>query len=88
MAVGASAPSILRLVVSEAVVTAGVGVVIGAAASLALGRVLASQLYGVGTTDPTTLIAISLLLTIAAVGACAVPGLRATRTDPALALRE
>lgn len=88
MAVGANTRSILRLVVGEGLVTTAVGVAVGAVASVALGRVLANQLYGVGTADPLTLVAISLVLAVAALAACAVPGLRATQTDPALALRE
>jgi len=88
MAVGASARSILTLIVGEALVTTAIGVAAGAGASLALGRVLANQVYGVGTSDPTTLVSISLVLAVAAVVSCAVPGLRATRTDPVLALRE
>jgi len=88
MAVGANARSILGLVVTEGLVTAVLGVVVGVIASLALGRVLTSQLYGIGPTDPGTLVTISLLLIAAAIGACLVPGIRAVRTDPALALRE
>jgi predicted permease len=88
MAVGASASSILRLIVGDGLATVAVGVVGGVVASLALGRVLEDQVYGVGTSDPATLVSISLVLTLAAVAASIVPGLRATRTDPALALRE
>jgi predicted permease len=88
MAVGADARSILQLVVTEGLATAAVGVAAGVVASLALGRVLANQLYGVGTGDATTLVSISLLLTFVASVACLVPGVRATRTDPALVLRE
>jgi putative ABC transport system permease protein len=88
MAVGASTRSIVMLVVAEGLVTTAVGVVVGAGASLALGRVLANQVYGVGTSDLTTLVSISLVLGVAAVVSCAIPGLRATRTDPVLALRE
>jgi ABC-type antimicrobial peptide transport system permease subunit len=88
MAIGANARSILQLVLGEGLATAAIGVVLGAAASLALGRVLANQVYGVGTGDPVTLVSISLVLTLAAVGACLVPALRASRTDPGLALRD
>ena len=87
MAVGASTRSILRLVVAEGLVTTAVGVVGGAVASLSLGRVLDNQVYGVGTGDPATLVSISLVLMLAVAAACIVPGLRAIRTDPALALR-
>jgi len=88
MAVGATTPSILRLVVAEGLVATVVGIAVGAVASLSLGRVLANQVYGIGTSDPGTLVSISLVLTLAVVAACVVPGLRAIRTDPALALRE
>jgi predicted permease len=88
MAIGASGRSILRLVIGEGLATAAIGVVLGGVASLALGRVLANQLYGVGSGDPVTLVSISLVLTLAAVGACLVPALRASRTDPGLALRD
>ena len=88
MAIGASARSILRVVVGEGVATAAVGIGVGIVSSLALGRVLANQLYGVAATDPATLVAISVVLLAAVLAACALPALRASRTDPALALRE
>ena len=88
LAVGASARSILRLVVSEGVATTAVGLLIGAGASLALGRVLASQLYEVSAGDPATLATIAGVLALVATVACVVPAARATRIDPALALRE
>jgi ABC-type antimicrobial peptide transport system permease subunit len=88
MAIGASGRSILRLVVGEGLSTAAAGAVLGVFASLALGRVLRNQLYGVGTSDPVTLVAIAVVLALTAVAACAIPGLRAARTDPGSALRE
>jgi ABC-type antimicrobial peptide transport system permease subunit len=88
LAVGADARAILRLVVGEGLLTAAFGVVTGALASLLLGRILQNQVYGVSTTDPLTLGVIALTLGVATIGACAVPGLRAARTDAALALRE
>ena len=87
-AVGAPASSIMRLVAGEGLLTAGFGVGAGAATSLALGRVLSNQLYGVSAGDPVTLAAISLALSLTAVAACIVPCLRALRTDPVRALRE
>jgi putative ABC transport system permease protein len=88
MALGAGARPILRLVVAEGVATAGVGVAGGAAASLALGRVLRNQVYGVATTDLLTLASIAAVLLVAVIAACIAPALRAVRTDPALVLRE
>jgi hypothetical protein len=77
----------MRLVVGEGPVTAALGVLAGTIASLALSRVLANQLYGIATSDPVTLVSINRAGPHA-LAACAVPGLRATRTDPALALRD
>ena len=88
VALGAQARSIVHVVAMEGVWTATVGVVLGAIASLSLGGVLRNQVYGVATTDPVTLILISVVLTAAVVAACAAPALRAVRTDPALVLRE
>ncbi len=88
MALGAGTRSILRLVVAEGVLTAVVGAAGGVAASLALGRVLQNQVYGVATTDPVTLVAISVVLALTVVAACVAPALRAIRTDPAAVLRE
>jgi hypothetical protein len=76
------------LVVTEGALTAGVGVMAGVGASLSLGNVLEHQVYGVATTDPATLVWISVVLAVAVVAACAAPALRAVRTDPAVVLRE
>jgi hypothetical protein len=46
------------VVVTEGIVTAAIGATAGTAASLALGRVLQNQVYGVATTDPVTLVSI------------------------------
>ena len=88
MAIGANSRSILELVISEGLSTAAIGAVFGIVASLALGRVLRNQVYGVGTSDPLTLVAIAFVLALTAVAACAIPGLRAARTDPGSALRD
>jgi len=88
MAIGASAGSILRMVLEEGMLTTCVGILAGAAASLALGRVLASQLYAVAPTDAATLVSISLVLLATVVAACVIPAVRAARIDPALALRD
>jgi putative ABC transport system permease protein len=88
MAIGANSRSIVRLVVGEGLSTAAIGAAFGVVGSLALGRVLRNQVYGVGTSDPATLAAIALVLALTAVAACAIPGLRAARTDPSSALRD
>ncbi len=54
---------------------------------IALGRMLASQLYGVTAFDPVTLIAAMTILGAVALAACIIPARRAARVDPAIALR-
>jgi putative ABC transport system permease protein len=87
VALGAGRRDVLRMVVVEGMRPALVGVVIGAGGALALGGVLSKLIYGVSPSDPLTFVAVAALLALVAVFACAVPGYRATRVHPAIALR-
>jgi putative ABC transport system permease protein len=87
VALGATAGTLLRLVLTEGLTLAGAGLVIGLLGALALGRVLTSLLYGVSATDPATLAAIAGLAGFTALLACLVPAIRAVRVDPTSALR-
>jgi putative ABC transport system permease protein len=87
MALGAQARDVLALVLSRSLRFAGVGMAAGLVATLALSRVVASLLYSVRPTDPGVLAGISLVLATAALAASYVPARRATRVDPARALR-
>ena len=88
MALGAGMPDVLRLVVGQGMRPALLGMGIGIAAALALGRGLSSLVYGVTPADPWTLAAVAVLLSLVALAACTVPALRAARIDPLRALRE
>jgi predicted permease len=87
MALGARAGDMLRMIVGRAVVLAAIGAVIGVAVAQALGRVIQKQLFGVSPFDPLTIGAVLLVLGLSAAIASFVPARRASRLDPATALR-
>jgi predicted permease len=87
MALGARPSSVLRLVLGDGLALVLVGLVLGLGGALAATRVMAALLYQVSATDPGTFGAVSLLLVLVAVAACALPARRATRIDPMAALR-
>jgi putative ABC transport system permease protein len=86
LALGAGPGDILRLVVGNGARMIGLGVLGGAAASIALQRLLSSLLFGVNAADATAVAAV-VLLALVALAACYVPAVRATRVDPLRALR-
>jgi ABC-type antimicrobial peptide transport system permease subunit len=88
VALGLSPARVLRQVVGRGAALVGAGVVVGALASVILGRWLASLLYGVHAADPVALTAAALALLAVGVLAAFVPAYRASRVDPAMVLRE
>ncbi len=86
MALGAQRSDIVSLVLKKGMSLAVLGVVIGLGASFALTRLMASLLFGVGTSDPLTYATIALLLILVALFACYLPARRATKVDPMVAL--
>lgn len=88
LALGARTEDVAGLVVKRGMILVGVGISVGVVGALAGGRLLQSLLYGVGTTDPVTLVSVSLFLVAVALIACAAPALRAARLDPAEVLKE
>jgi predicted permease len=87
MALGARAEQVLGMVMREALWMTAIGIVVGLGAALALGRVIASLLYGLKAWDPATLAAAALLLAMVAMGSSWIPARRAASVDPSRALR-
>jgi putative ABC transport system permease protein len=87
IALGAQPREVLRLILKQGLLLTAIGIAIGLAGALALTRLLASLLFGVGSTDPATFAGIVLLLTLVSLIACYLPARRATRVDPLIALR-
>ena len=87
-ALGADRRSILSLVLMQGLRTAGAGIAAGVAGSLLLTRLLSSMLFGVTPRDPVVFAGAAAMLFVIALAACYVPARRATRIDPAIALRD
>jgi ABC-type antimicrobial peptide transport system permease subunit len=87
LALGATAPQAIRTVVVPGLVLAATGVAIGAAAAIAVVRLLQSFVWGVTPSDPITFTAVVATLLIIALVASLVPALRVLRLDPAATLR-
>src|SRR5260370_1247669 len=87
LALGAKVSDVLRLVIRMGLRLVGVGVGLGLIASLALGRVVATQLWGVSASYPSTLPCVPVLLITTGLLACWIPARRAANVDPLVALR-
>jgi len=87
LALGARLGDVLRGVVFEGMKPALLGVVVGTAGALVLGRVLSSLIYQVKPTDPVTFLVVTALLALIALLASIIPAYRATKVDPMVALR-
>src|SRR6266481_7060148 len=88
MALGADLSKLLRLVLSRGLSLTSAGLALGLAVALGLTRLLGSLLYKVGPRDPLAFGSAFLVMTVAALAASLLPAWRATRTDPARALRD
>ena len=88
MALGASASSVMRMIVGRGLALTGIGLVIGLGTAWAATRAMKNLLYGVGATDPLTFAAVSAMLGFVALMACWAPAWRASRVDPVVVLRE
>ena len=87
MALGAKSSDVQGMVIRMGLKLVGIGVALGLIASLAIGRVIATQLWGVSAYDPWTLVSVPIVLLITGMVACWLPARRAARVDPLVALR-
>lgn len=87
MALGARQEAVVRLIMRHGMSLAAAGLTVGVIIALALTRFLASLLYQAGGADPTTFVAVALLLGVVALVASYVPARRAAAVDPVIALR-
>jgi putative ABC transport system permease protein len=87
LALGSERPVVLRSVIAQGMGLAALGLLIGVGAAFLLTGLLSDLLYEVGARDPLTFIVVTAALAAAALLACLVPALRATRIDPMVALR-
>jgi putative ABC transport system permease protein len=87
MAIGARQSDVSRMVMRRGMALTGAGVLAGAGASLAVTRLVRSQLFGVQPSDPLTIASVLVLMTAVAAVAAYFPARRAARVDPVAALR-
>jgi len=87
MALGAAGSEVQGMVIRMGLKLVGLGVGIGLIVSVAIGRVIATQLWGVSAYDPWTLVCVPALLLITGIVACWLPARRAAGVDPLVALR-
>ena len=87
LALGATPGQVQALVMRQGLVVAAIGVVVGLVASVMLARALGHLVYGVGTTDPATYLAVGGVLALVVLAASFIPARRAARVDPAITLR-
>ncbi len=87
ISLGARPGDVLRVVLRQGLGLATLGLALGLAGTIALTRLIEGLLFEVRAGDPLTLAAVTVVLLLAALAACAVPALRASRVDPMVALR-
>jgi putative ABC transport system permease protein len=88
IAIGAAPASVTRLIVKQASVIIGIGLVVGLGGALMSGRLITALLYNVTPTDPVSIVAAAVFLSAVTMVAALIPARRASLTDPMTALRE
>jgi predicted permease len=87
LALGGARSSVVAQVMKQGLQLTIIGVVVGLSGALGLNRLIASVLFGVQPTDPTTVAAVIMTITLVAAGACWLPAWRASRLDPNVVLK-
>jgi ABC-type antimicrobial peptide transport system permease subunit len=87
MALGARRGHVLRMVIADGIKPVLVGLAIGILSVFGLSRALASLVFAVSASDPSTLVTVTLLFIGVSIAALYVPARRATRIDPLVMLR-
>ena len=87
LALGADAGTIRKIILSQGMLLAMLGVAAGLAGAISLGGVMSSLLFEVSPADPATLVGVSVIFLAVAATASVIPARRAARTPPAVALR-
>ncbi len=88
MALGAQRQSVISLLTRQGMHWTFIGIAVGLGVCTLCTRLLSGLLYGVGARDPVAFVGVPLLLAVIAYMACSLPGYRASRMDPLIALRE
>jgi putative ABC transport system permease protein len=87
MALGATKERVVRMVLGEGILLAGVGLVLGLVGAYFVGRAMRSTLFGVGAIDVGAFCAVGSILIVSALIACFFPARRAAAVEPMKALR-
>jgi predicted permease len=87
MAIGANKRDVLKMIIRQGLTLSLLGIAVGGLASIAVARLLAAGLAGLGSMSPVTFVAVPILLVLVTLAACYIPARRASLVDPMVALR-
>ena len=87
MSLGADRGRVQRMILREGGVLLAIGLVVGVAGASVAARVIRGLLFGVAPHDPTTFIAVAVMMAAIGIVACWIPAQRAARIDPAITMR-
>jgi putative ABC transport system permease protein len=87
MALGARGGDVMKMVMGQGMLLAGLGIAVGLTGAVALTRLIQAMLFGVKATDLATFAVVAGVLALVAMAACWIPAMRATHVDPLTALR-